>query len=56
MEPERYKMTLDDVPPGNCVRLMADLHAAYKGRAEQSVREQQKAVRKSAKRERNMER
>ena len=47
---------LNQVPPGNCVRLMSDLHAAYKGRAEQSIRERRKAVRKSAKRERNMER
>ncbi len=47
---------LNQVPSGNCVRLMADLHAAYKSRAEQSVRERQKAARKSAKRERDMER
>ena len=47
---------LNQVPPGNCVRLMADLRAAYQGRAEQSIRERQKAVRKSGKRERGTER
>ena len=47
---------LNQVPPGNCVRLMADLRAAYQGRAEQLIRERQKAVRKSGKRERGTER
>ena len=38
---------LKQVPPGNCLRLMADIHSAYKGRAEQSVRERQNSARRS---------
>lgn len=47
---------LNRVPPGNCVRLMADIHAAYKGRAEQSIRDRQNSAHKSMKKRRGMER
>ena len=46
----------NQVPPGNCVRLMADIHAAYKGRAEQTIRERQNSAHKATKRKRGMER
>ena len=39
-----------------CVRLMADIHAAYKGRAEQTIRERQNSAHKATKRKRGMER
>ncbi len=41
---------LERIPPKECVRLMADIRAAYKGRNEQSIRERQKAAPKSKRR------
>lgn len=46
---------LKQVPPGECQRMMADIHAAYRGRNRQSIREREKAARKSN-RKRSMER
>ena len=47
---------LKEVPPGECRRMMADIRAAYKGRNEQSIRERQKAARKSRKKGKDIER
>ena len=46
---------LKQVPPGECQRIMADIHAVYQGRNQQSIRERKKAARKSN-RKRSMER
>ena len=46
---------LKQVPPGEGQRIMADIHAVYKSRNQQSIREREKAARKSN-RKRSMER
>lgn len=43
---------LGDVPEHDCLRLMADIRAAYKGRSEQSIRDRLKAAQKSAQKKR----
>lgn len=37
------------IPADACIRLMADIRAAYKGRSEQSIRERQRTTHKSMK-------
>ena len=39
---------LTKIPEQECIRLMADIRATYKGRNRESIRQQQKAVQKSA--------